>query len=158
MAKMVKIALNILADVLFDLLKLETYGDPRYLLRSRSQCDITFLYGEHRRMNKHKPSNSSKKRFPWGGEWKDIAVTDNALGDDIERIRLTRNELQHMKFFALDNTRYTELCTILQDVLNRFDKHINPSHLYTDRLNEILKNTVEKDDVECFKLEIKSKL
>ncbi|VDI65598.1 Hypothetical predicted protein [Mytilus galloprovincialis] len=158
MAKMVKVALNILADVLFDLLKLETYGNPAYLLQSRKQCDITFLYGEHRRMNKHKPSNSSKRRCPWGGEWTDIAGTDNALGDDIERIRLTRNELQHMKFFALDDTRYTELCTILQDVLNRFDKHINPSHLYTDRLNEILKNTVEREDVECFKLEIKSKL
>ncbi|VDI82033.1 Hypothetical predicted protein [Mytilus galloprovincialis] len=158
MAKMVKVALNILADVLFDLLKLETYGDPTYVFRPRNQCDITFLYGEHRRMNKHKPSNSSKRRCPWGGEWTDIAGTDNALGDDIERIRLTRNELQHMKFFALDDTRYTELCTILQDVLNRFDKHINPSHLYTDRLNKILENTVEREDVECFKLEITSKL
>ncbi|CAC5420463.1 unnamed protein product [Mytilus coruscus] len=155
---MVKVALNILADVLFDLLRLETYRDPTYLLCSRSQCDITFLYGEHRRMNKHIPSNSSKRHCPWGGHWPDIAVTDNALGDDIERIRLTRNELQHMKIFPLENTRYTELCTILQDVLNRFDKHINPSHLYTDRLNKILENTVEREDVECFKLEIKSKL
>ncbi|CAG2196112.1 unnamed protein product [Mytilus edulis] len=47
--------------------KLETYGNPAYLLQSRKQCDITFLYGEHRRMNKHKPSNSSKRRCPWGG-------------------------------------------------------------------------------------------
>ncbi|XP_076083285.1 uncharacterized protein LOC143054241 [Mytilus galloprovincialis] len=143
--KMGMIALNILADVLYDLLK-----PDKPHLRPRCYCDITYLYSEHRKLNKHVPSNSNNRRCPpgpWGGCWQDILHTDIAIGDDIERIRLTRNELQHSQFFKLDEIRFYELCNILSDVLNRFDHHIKPTRLYTDELNKILAKMVSAEDV-----------
>lgn len=50
------IVLNVLTDVLYDLIK---HDKPN--LRPRKECDITYLYSEHRIINKHIPS----KR--WGG-------------------------------------------------------------------------------------------
>ncbi|CAG2254894.1 unnamed protein product [Mytilus edulis] len=142
-AKMGMIVLNILADALYDLLK----QDIPNLTKSRSSCDITYLYSEHRKVNKHIPSSSSHKRYPWGGEWKDIYVTDIAIGDDIERIRLTRNELQHSKEFKIDDIRFKELCDILIDLLKRFDQHIKPARLYTDRFTEILAKIIAEEEV-----------
>ncbi|VDI81169.1 Hypothetical predicted protein [Mytilus galloprovincialis] len=143
--KMGMIALNILADVLYDLLK-----PDKPHLRQRCECDIAYLYGEHRKLNKYVPSNSSHRRCPpgpWGGTWQDIQNTDISIGDDIERIRLTRNELQHSEIFKLDEIRFNELCNILSDVLNRFDNHIKPTRLYTDGLNEILVKTISAEEV-----------
>ena len=82
------IVLNILADVLYDLLKQDKPN-----LGPRSDCDITYLYKELRKLNKHVPSHW------WGETWQNIQVTDKAIGDDIERIRLLRNDLQHSKTF-----------------------------------------------------------
>ncbi|CAG2195640.1 unnamed protein product [Mytilus edulis] len=109
------IALNIFADVLYDLLK-----PDKPHLRPRCDCDITYLYSEHRTLNKHIPSNS------WGGQWQRIQTTDIAIGDDIERIRLTRNELQHSTIYKLDDQRFNELCNISSDLLKRFDRFITP--------------------------------
>ncbi|XP_076071250.1 uncharacterized protein LOC143042693 [Mytilus galloprovincialis] len=143
--KMGMIALNILADVLYDLLK----PDQQYL-RARCDCDITYLYSEHRKLNKHIPSNSNNRKYPhgpWGGKWIDIQNTDIAIGDDIERIRLTRNELQHSQLFKLDDTRFKELCNILSDLLKRFDHHNKPSSPYTDELNKILAKTISEKEI-----------
>ncbi|XP_063408102.1 uncharacterized protein LOC134691488 [Mytilus trossulus] len=142
-SKMGMIALNILADVLYDLLK----PDKPYL-RPRCDCDITYLYSEHRNLNKHIPSNS------WGGQWQRIQTTDIAIGDDIERIRLTRNELQHSRIFHLDDKRFNELRNILSDLLKRFDQHIKPIMLYTDHLNEILAKTISAEEVKSIKNQI----
>ncbi|CAC5401606.1 unnamed protein product [Mytilus coruscus] len=87
-AKMGMIVLNILTDVLYDLLK----HDKTFVL-TRSDCDTTYLYRMHRRINKHIPSNR------WGGTWQNIQSTDISIGDDIERIRLTRNEIFHSETF-----------------------------------------------------------
>lgn len=141
-AKTGMIVLNILADVLFDLLK-QDIGN----VKPRSECDITYLYGEHRNLNKHIPSNSGGRRYPWGGTWHDIQNTDIATGDDIERIRLTRNEIQHSKTFKLDDTRYIDLCNIIGDLLKRFDQRNNPSKLYTEQLQEILNRTLSDEEV-----------
>ncbi|VDI51117.1 Hypothetical predicted protein [Mytilus galloprovincialis] len=139
-SKMGMIALNILADVLYDLLK----PDKPYL-RPRCDCDITYLYSDHRNLNKHIPSNS------WGGPWQIILTTDIAIGDDIERIRLTRNELQHSRIFHLDDKRFNKLRNILSDLLKRFDQHNKPTRLYTDHLNEILAKTISAEEVKSIK-------
>ncbi|XP_063408088.1 uncharacterized protein LOC134691471 [Mytilus trossulus] len=150
--KMGMIVLNILADVLYDLLKQDKPNLPL-----RSDCDITYLYSEHRYINKHIPSNSSNRRCPpgpWGGKWQDIQNTDIAIGDDIERIRLTRNELQHSRTFNLDDNRYIELCNIIGHLLKRFDQNIKPVSLYTDRLNETLAKTCSEEEVISIENEI----
>ncbi|CAG2253294.1 unnamed protein product [Mytilus edulis] len=133
--KMGIVVLNILADASYDLLKPDKPN-----LRPRSDCDITHLYREHRNLNKHIPS------YGWGCPWHIIQNTDIAIGDDIERIRLTRNELQHSRIFQLDDKRFNELCNILSDLLKRFDQHNKPTKLYTDQLNDILAKTVSAED------------
>ncbi|CAC5366469.1 unnamed protein product [Mytilus coruscus] len=140
------IALNILADVLYDLLKPDKPN-----LRPRNDCDITYLYSEHRKLNKHIPSNS------WGGTWLRIQTTDIAIGDDIERIRLTRNELQHSQIFNLEDKRFNELSNILSDLLKRFDHHNTPTRLYTDKLNDILAKNISAEEVKSIENEISGK-
>ncbi|VDI78337.1 Hypothetical predicted protein [Mytilus galloprovincialis] len=134
--KMGMIALNILTDVLYDLLK-----PYKPHLRPRSDCDITYLYSELGKLNKHIPTNG------WGGVWNALKVTDIATGDDIERIRLTRNDLQHSGEFELGDTRFNELCNILGDLLKRFDQRNKPTRLYTDHLNAILTKTFSAKEV-----------
>ncbi|XP_071142181.1 uncharacterized protein [Mytilus edulis] len=141
--KMGIIVLNILADASYDLLKQDIPN-----LRPRNDCDITYLYQEHYNLKKHAPSNG------WGGTWQKIQVTNIAVGDDIERIRLTRNELQHSRAAELGNTRFNELCNILSDLLKRFDQLNKPARLYTDHLNEILAKTISAQDVQSIENEI----
>ncbi|XP_071122877.1 uncharacterized protein [Mytilus edulis] len=150
--KMGMIALNIFADVLYDLLK-----PDKPHLRPRCDCDITYLYSEHRKLNKHVPSNSNHRQYPhgpWGGCWQDFKNTDIAIGDDIERIRLTRNELQHYQLFKLDEMRFNELSNISSDLLKRFDRHNTPTKLYTDRLMEILAKSISKEEVKSIENKI----
>ncbi|XP_063419405.1 uncharacterized protein LOC134702430 [Mytilus trossulus] len=141
--KMGMIALNIFADVLYDLLKQDKAN-----VCTRTDCDITYLYREHRKLNKHIPSNS------WGGSWQTIQTTDIAIEDDIERIRLTRNELQHSRIFKLDETRFNELSNMSGDILKRFDRHNTPTRLYTDHLNNILAKTISAEEVKSIENEI----
>ncbi|CAG2252930.1 unnamed protein product [Mytilus edulis] len=141
--KMGIIVLNILADASYDLLKQDIPN-----LRPRSDCDITYLYNEHRRLNKHIPTNG------WGVIRQVDQVTDIAVGDDIERIRLTRNELQHSRAAELGDTRFNELCNILTDLLQRFDQLNKPTRLYTDHLHEILAKTISAEDVQSIENEI----
>ncbi|XP_076082647.1 uncharacterized protein LOC143053755 [Mytilus galloprovincialis] len=138
--KMGIIVLNILADASYDLLKQDIPN-----LRPRSDCDITYLYQEHRKLKKHVPSKG------WGGEWQKIQVTNIAVGDDIERIRLTRNELQHSRAAELGDTRFNELCNILSDLLKRFDHYNKPQKLYTDELKDILAKNITDEDVKSVK-------
>ncbi|XP_071122887.1 uncharacterized protein [Mytilus edulis] len=146
------IALNIFADVLYDLLK-----PDKPHLRQRCDCDITYLYSEHRKLNKHVPSNSNHRPCPpgpWGGCWQDFKNTDIAIGDDIERIRLTRNELQHSQIFKLDEIRFNELSNISSELLKRFDRHNTPTRLYTDHLKDILAKNISGEEVKSIENEI----
>ncbi|CAG2256064.1 unnamed protein product [Mytilus edulis] len=128
---------NILPDVLYDLLKLDKSN-----LRPRNDCGVAYLYSEHRHLNKHIPSNG------WGGSWHNIRNTDIPIGDEIERIRLTRNELIHSPIFYLEEKRFNELCDILGDLLKRFDHYNKPTRLYTDELNEVLAKRFSSKDAE----------
>ncbi|XP_071150603.1 uncharacterized protein [Mytilus edulis] len=142
-AKMGMIVLNNLTDVLYDLLKQDKPN-----IRPRKDCDITYLYSEHRKNNKHTPSNG------WGGQWQRIKSTDIAVGDDIERIRLTRNELQHSRLPMLDNKRFAELSNIIRELLKRFDIHNIPTRLHTDQLNQILAKTISLEEVKAVEDEL----
>ncbi|CAG2198467.1 unnamed protein product [Mytilus edulis] len=157
-AKLGKIALNVLRDALYDRLKLDKDGDTSYTMPNKSDSDITSLYKEHRVLNTHVPSKSSTRPKSWGGKWTDIAIIDTCIGDDIERIRLTRNELQHAKSFSIDDVRYKELCVILQDVLNRFDQINKPSPLYTKRMNDVLLMELNRDNLEKIKYKLEHSL
>ncbi|CAG2202682.1 unnamed protein product [Mytilus edulis] len=139
--KMGMIVLNVLADVSYDLLKPDKPN-----LRPRSDFDITQLYQEHFKLKKHIPTNG------WGGNWQTIKGTDIAVGDDIERIRLTRNELQHSTAAEIGDTRFNELCNILSDLLKRFDQLNKPARLYTDQLNTILSKTMSAEEVQSMKM------
>ncbi|XP_071141381.1 probable serine/threonine-protein kinase roco8 isoform X2 [Mytilus edulis] len=133
--KMGMIILNILFGVLYDLLK-----PDKPHLRPRSDCDITYLYAEHRKLNKHTPSNG------WGGSWQKIQNTNIAIGDDIERIRLIRNELQNSPSFKLGDLRFNELVSITNDILRRLNYHSKPTRLYTDELKEILAGKISAEE------------
>ncbi|XP_071149198.1 uncharacterized protein [Mytilus edulis] len=155
MTKIVKIVAEILGDALYDRLNLDT---AKYQMYSRSQWDITSLYEEHKILNLHTPRKYENYRGYWGGQWSDLCEWHLGIGDDIERIRLVRNELSHPDVFALDDSRYEELCTIIEPVLGRFDNDNKPTHSYIDRYNEILKLTFENEDVRCIVIDVKSKL
>ncbi|VDI64909.1 Hypothetical predicted protein [Mytilus galloprovincialis] len=155
-AKMGMIVLNVLANALYDLLKQDKPN-----ICARSDCDITYLYSEHRKLNKHVPSNSNHRRCPpgpWGGSWQDKQVTDIAIGDDIERIRLTRNELQHSRTFRLDDKRFNDLCNIVTDLLKRFDQYSKPARLYIDHLSEILAKTISEEEVKIVHQRIENEI
>ncbi|VDI57072.1 Hypothetical predicted protein [Mytilus galloprovincialis] len=120
--KMGKIVFNILADASYDLLKLDSINLP-----TKRDLDITEIYQEHRKQDKHIPSNG------WGCIWKSLQNTDISLGDDIERIRLIRNKHAHSKKYTLDDLQFKDLLDIIFDLLERFDQHIKPAFLYIDR-------------------------
>lgn len=128
-SRMGRIVLNILAEVLYDLYKLDV---PNFE-RERYECDITYLYMLHRRNNTHIPSKGK-----WGGDWSSFETCNTNIGDDIERIRLTRNELAHSALYELDEIRFNELYDVIFELLKRFDMHIQPTQPYLDRLKAIL--------------------
>ncbi|XP_052080487.1 uncharacterized protein LOC127718484 [Mytilus californianus] len=146
-AKMGMIVLNILTDVLYDLIKQDKQN-----VRLRSDCDITSLYSGLRKLNKHIPSSG------WGGTWQTIQSTDIVIGDDIERIRLTRNEILHSETFKVDEKRFNDLRKIQIELLTRFDEHNKPARLYIDHFNEIVAKTFSEEEVKLVQNEIKSEM
>lgn len=142
-ARLSMVVLEILGSVLYDRLDLDK--NIGKILQTRVQYDITRLYRELRALNKTIPSRG------WGGgQTVDyVFPSDTCIGDDIERIRLIRNEMQHSGTFALDDARYHILITIIQDMLDRFDQRNNPSgDSYVNRLKEIRKMELKPKDLE----------
>lgn len=136
-ARMCMVVLDLLTDVLYDRLKLDKLNVPQ-----RDTCDTTLLYSEHRKLKKHVPTKN------WGGQWNDIDPHNTNIGDDIERIRLIRNEMQHAKSFWLEEKRYCELCDIIMELLTRFDHHNTPAgESYVDRFTEIRKSELKAKQI-----------
>lgn len=145
------VVLDILGSVLYDRFDLDK--NIGQILHSRDQYDISSLYQEHYKLRKHTPS---KGRWGGGRIADDVLPSHTCIGDDIERIRLIRNEVQHSGTFALDDARYHILITIIQDMLNRFDHHNNPAgDSYVNRLKEIRKMELTPKDFEDMKAQIK---
>lgn len=85
--------------------------------------------------------NASFIRKPNGG-WGMQTLpgpTDVAIGDDIERIRIIRNQVDHKSNTKIDNAKYQEICTELQGVATRFDQRLG-----TNKWNQELKQ-IEND-------------
>ncbi|CAG2226355.1 unnamed protein product [Mytilus edulis] len=142
-ARLSMVVFEILGSVLYDRLDLDK--NIGKILQTRVQYDITRLYRELRLLDKSTPSKG------WGNgltvEY--VLSSDTCIGDDIERIRLIRNEIQHSGTFALDDARYHILITIIQDMLDRFDQRNNPAgDSYVNRLKEIRKMELKPKDLE----------
>ncbi|CAG2237690.1 unnamed protein product [Mytilus edulis] len=75
-----------------------------------------------------------------------IQNTNIAIGDDIERIRLIRNEFQMSPSFKLGDLRFNELVSITNDILRRLNYHSKPTRLYTDELKEILAGKISAEE------------
>lgn len=137
-SRMSIITLGVLTDALYD--RLAQDSTP---VRSRTECDISYLYAELRRHNLHMPT----KGF-WGGSLKDIKEMDKKIGDDIERIRLIRNEIQHLSTFAIDNVRFKELCRLVRGVVKRMQLNNNQSDDYNNRVTDILLQDISHKQLE----------
>ncbi|XP_063410856.1 uncharacterized protein LOC134693845 [Mytilus trossulus] len=148
-ARMAIMIVDILGDVLYDRLVLDT----PLPVKQRSDCDITWLYSKLRNQNQHIPS-----RGLWGGEWNDIKKNAEKIGDDIERIRLTRNGMQHLSTFVLDDNEYYEKLKIIQKVIRRMENHNKKGTAYTDRVKEVAKRKLNRVDWETYKDSIEIEL
>lgn len=148
------IFMNILTDILYDRLNLDGQNVPL-----RSKCNFTYLYNEHRKLYLHKASNLKIcSDGPWGETWQDIENLDLAIGDDIERIRLIRNELFNTSTYELEETRYNELCNIIRDLSGRFDQHNKPSLLYSDRMKEMIAKVISDEEAKKFRKYIENEI
>ncbi|VDI78231.1 Hypothetical predicted protein [Mytilus galloprovincialis] len=137
-ARMSIIILGVLTDALYD--RLAADSTPS---QSRTTCDITYLYAELRRQNRHIPTKGV-----WGGRSTDIHEKDKKIGDDIERIRLIRNEIQHLPSFAIDNTRYKELCRLVRTIAKRMGTCNNKSTYYIDGVTNMLQQDISHNQLE----------
>ncbi|XP_063409611.1 uncharacterized protein LOC134692909 isoform X2 [Mytilus trossulus] len=143
--RMAIIILEILTNALFDLSIANRGG---FLVKQRDECDITYLYAQLRKQNKHIPSHG------WGGRWSDIKNFDILIGDDIERIRLSRNDMAHSKKFSLDDNKYYELCGILERVLHRLETYNGKGKLYTDQMKNVKKKETKLQDWKTYQKKI----
>lgn len=142
-ARLSMVVLEILGSVLYDRLDLDK--NIGKILQTRVQYDITRLYKDLRLLDKSTPSKG------WGNgltvEY--VLSSDTCIGDDIERIRLIKNEILHSKKFALDDAWYHILITIIEELLDRFDQRNNPAgDSYVSRLEEIRKMELKPKDLE----------
>ncbi|CAG2240127.1 TTN [Mytilus edulis] len=90
----------------------------------------------------------------WGGRWSDIKNCDILIGDDIERIRLSRNDMAHSKKFSLDDNKYYDLCGILERVLHRLEVHNGKGKLYTDQMKDVKKKETKLQDWQTYQKKI----
>lgn len=136
---------EILADALYDLLVIT---NPN--VKARNQCDVTFLYSEHRKQNKYVPSSGY-----WGKVYKieDIPSTSICPGDDIERIRLMRNRLNHSSHYEIEYKEFDALDKLIQDVLTRMYSFMNliTKPTYMERAAEIRGKAYQLVDLKCLK-------
>ncbi|VDI55551.1 Hypothetical predicted protein [Mytilus galloprovincialis] len=96
-----KASIEVQTYILYDLAHASTCP----ITKPRHECDITYLYGELRRhgLGHHLPA-----RGRWGGDNWPCELFAVNIGDDIERIRLYRNRLQHTSHFEMSNFEFTD--------------------------------------------------
>lgn len=138
-----KASVEVLTDILYDLAKASACP----ITKPRHECDITYLYGELRRQGlcKHLPS-----RGRWGGDnWPSELVAVN-VGDDIERIRLNRNRLQHTSHFEMSILEFADGWKKLNALAKRFDVRLTPTKFYEERLLALHHYLGKKRDFQGF--------
>ncbi|CAG2206458.1 unnamed protein product [Mytilus edulis] len=106
-----KISTELMCDILYELLLHDNFLG----LKPRNESDISDLYSKIRRTHLRVPSNG------WGGQvWPNESIQTNT-GDDVERIRLTRNRLQHSSQFQMTDSEYNERIQQLTRLTERFE-------------------------------------
>ncbi|OPL21513.1 serine pats1 threonine-protein kinase, partial [Mytilus galloprovincialis] len=93
-----KISTELMCDILYELLLHDNYVG----LKPRNESDISDLYSKIRGQNLRVPSNG------WGGQRLPNESIQTNTGDDVERIRLIRNRLQHSSQFQMSDSEYNE--------------------------------------------------
>ncbi|CAC5424366.1 unnamed protein product [Mytilus coruscus] len=137
-SRMSIITLTVLTDALMiDLLWI--------LLLSDREQNVIFLICM---LNSDDKIDTCLQKGSWGGTLKDIQETDKKIGDDIERIRLIRNEIQHLSAFAIDNSRFRELCRLVRNVAKRMELNNNKSTDYTNGVKDILQQEISHKQLE----------
>ncbi|XP_063408786.1 uncharacterized protein LOC134692265 [Mytilus trossulus] len=122
-----KISTELMCDILYELLLHDNYVG----LKPREDSDITYLYSKIREQNLRVPSNG------WGGQRLPNESIQTNTGDDVERIRLTRNRLQHSSQFQMSDSEYNERIQQLTRLTERFEFLLQPRESYIARLNKI---------------------
>ncbi|CAC5393339.1 unnamed protein product [Mytilus coruscus] len=140
--RMSMIVLDVLSGVLYDRLHKDTKTGETL---DREKLDITEMCKKYCALNINIPSKGYRKI----GKVDEISTNEDNIGDDIQRIRVIRNEMQHSTVFALDDTRYLALITIIHDMLTRFDQRNKPAgEPYVNRLDEIIKMDLKTMNLE----------
>lgn len=123
--------------------QLKTCGFTSPDLPDYSQFDVTLLYTLIRNLC---PGSLTPTKG-WG---KEPQATDTQLGDDIERIRLFRNEnVAHVKSAELDDTEFEGIWSNLEDVVKRIQSFTTAngcSSNYLQQLANLKGRTVEIDE------------
>ncbi|XP_063438209.1 uncharacterized protein LOC134719162 [Mytilus trossulus] len=149
---MSKIVLEVLSGVLYDRLFLDTKTGE---ILDRKKLDITEMCKKYCALKINFPS----KGFRNIKKVDEISTNEDTIGDDIQRIRVIRNEMQHSTVFALDDTRYQKLIAIVHDMITRFDQRNNPAgESYVKRFDEIRKMELETRSFEDIKEQMKAGL
>ncbi|XP_063436951.1 uncharacterized protein LOC134718384 [Mytilus trossulus] len=150
--RMSMIVLEVLSGVLYDRLYIDTKTGE---ILDRDKLDITEMCKKYCALKINFPSKGYRKIE----KVDEISTIEDTIGDDIQRIRVIRNEMQHSSVFALDDTRYQTLITIVHDMLERFDQRNNPAgESYVNRLDEIRKMELETRSFEEIKERMKAGL
>ncbi|VDI74034.1 Hypothetical predicted protein [Mytilus galloprovincialis] len=148
--RMSMIVLEVLSGVLYDRLYIDTKTGE---ILDRDKLDITEMCKKYCALKINFPSKGFRKIE----KVDEISTNEDTIGDDIQRIRVIRNEMQHSSVFALDDTRYQTLITIVHDMLTRFDQRNNPAgESYVKRLDEIRKMELETRSFEEIKERMKA--
>ncbi|CAG2203997.1 unnamed protein product [Mytilus edulis] len=148
--RMSMIVLEVLSGVLYDRLYIDTKTGE---ILDRDKLDITEMCKKYCALKINFPSKGFRKIE----KVDEISTIEDTIGDDIQRIRVIRNEMQHSSVFALDDTRYQTLITIVHDMLTRFDQRNNPAgESYVKRLDEIRKMELETRSFEEIKERMKA--
>ncbi|CAC5365940.1 unnamed protein product [Mytilus coruscus] len=140
-----KATVEVLTDILYDL----AHASACPITKPRNKCDITYLYGELRRqgLGQNLPS-----RGRWGGDnWSCELVAVN-VGDDIERIRLNRNRLQHTSHFEMSNFEFPDRWKKLNALAKRFDVRLTAATFYEERLLGLQHYLGRKRDFQNFQI------
>ncbi|XP_076081103.1 uncharacterized protein LOC143052014 [Mytilus galloprovincialis] len=148
--RMSMIVLEVLSGVLYDRLYIDTKTGE---ILDRDKLDITEMCRKYCALKINFPSKGFRKIE----RVDEISTIEDTIGDDIQRIRVIRNEMQHSSVFGLDDTRYQTLITIVHDMLTRFDQRNNPAgESYVKRLDEIRTMELETRSFEEIKERMKA--
>lgn len=104
--------------------KLDSYQMNQTKLANYKNFDVTLLYKLIRNL-----CPGIKPTQGWGIK---LNFNDTTIGDDIERIRVFRNELGHSKSSSIPDSEFTNRWTELKIVIERLQKAMSKNGYYTD--------------------------